>query len=321
MRNELSVTIRKASRAIGAGLLEEALEREGSKGCSSVLCTSPVALEPPYQRFDSSHVLGLDPGAKGRAAESTIGSVDWVTVEVYPAEEDLLSITWMETVLRSLAVLSGPMAFELYGTAGRVWVRFAVRDEEVSGLRAALLGHFPALYLRIVDCPFPREAPGAVNELVPVGPYHRSLTLLGKEGASPLGLATVVLLELGECEHGVFQVLLSPASPGHDWHFNVESMVEAELRAVQFCQLGGLSTNFSYDAVLPPLLEPSVREKVRVDVGFFACVARYVVWSCDAERIGSFLQGMRVATGMLRFGNRAWRVLSHSDLVRYLGLE
>ena len=203
MRNELSVTIRKAARAIGAGLLEEALEREGSKGCSSVLCTSPVAIETPYQRFDSPHVLGLDPNAKEGAAEPIIGSVDWVTVEVYPAEEDLLSITWMETVLRSLAVLSGPMVFELYGTAGRVWVRFAVRDEEVSGLRAALLGHFPALYLRIVDCPFPREVPGAVNELVPVGPYHRSLTLLGKEGASPLGLATVVLSELGECEHGV----------------------------------------------------------------------------------------------------------------------
>lgn len=57
MRNELAAVVKKASTAIGVGLLEQALEQEGVKGCSPLLCTAPVPLEPPYQRFDASSVL------------------------------------------------------------------------------------------------------------------------------------------------------------------------------------------------------------------------------------------------------------------------
>lgn len=42
---------RKGVTAAGVGLLEVALSREGAKGCSPVLCSSPVALEPPYERL------------------------------------------------------------------------------------------------------------------------------------------------------------------------------------------------------------------------------------------------------------------------------
>lgn len=59
LRNEAAVLIRKEIRAIGARLMETALARERAKGCSPVLCVKPVALEPPYTRFDTDHVLTL----------------------------------------------------------------------------------------------------------------------------------------------------------------------------------------------------------------------------------------------------------------------
>lgn len=321
MRNAAAVRVKKGVTAIGAGLLEAALEREGRKGCSPILCVGPVALEPGYQRFDSSYVLGPGDREVEEAAQAGHRSVELVTYDVYPAEEDLLSIGWMETMLRCLGVLRGPLAFEVFGTNGRVWVRFAIPESEVAGFKAGVLGHFPALGLRRVDEPFPSAGLSGVNELVPVAPYHRTLTLLGQEGASPLSLATKVLSELAEGEHGVFQVLLCPAKPGHDWHYNVENLLEAEKKAVELAALGGLSSRFKYDEELPPRLEPGAVEKVGVDVSFYAVVARYAAWGTGEEETREFLQGMRVAAGMLRFGNRAWRVLDHDHLVGALGEE
>lgn len=315
MRNEQAVVIKRAFQAIGAGLLEVALEREGRKGCSPVLCCEPVALEPMYERFDSGLVLGRP----SRLPEVVpAGVVLWSTWEVFAAEEDVLSLSWMETVLRALVVLPGPFAFELVGRDGRVHVRFGVPEGQVPGFRAALLGHFPKLVVRRVEDGFPSGVP-VVEELVPVAPYHRSLSLLGAEGASPLSLAAVVLSGMPRGTTGVFQVLLAPSGASHDWHYNVENLAEAEVRATSLAQLGGLSSQFAYDRELPPLWEPGVREKVRLDVGFFAVVARYGCWGAGVEETRAFLQGMRVATGMVRFGNRAWRVLEHDALVASLG--
>jgi len=321
MRNEQAVLIRKESTALGVGLLESALEREGRKGCSPILCTDPVLLEPFYQRFDAAHILKPSREAKAPAPRDSSAEPGWVTFNIYPAEEDLLSIGWMETMPRALAVLEGPMSFELHATNGLVWVRFAIPQGQVPGFRAALLGHFPALALEEVEEPFPQDGLAAVNELYPVGPYHRSLSLLGKEGASPLGLAVQTMSELGPDETGLFQVLLCPAAQGHDWHYNVENMAEAETKAAHLAQLGGLSTDFSYDDELPPRLDPAAAEKVKVDVAFFATLTRYAAWNTAPEKTEDFLQGMRVATGMLRFGGRAWRVLQHQDLEDTLGHE
>ena len=317
MRNEQAVVIRKATTAIGVGLLEEALELEGAKGCSTFLCSEPVGLEPPYRAFDSEYVLGASDGC-GESVGDDQGSIELVSVDAYPAEEDLLDLDWMESMLRAMSVLDGRFAFELFGSAEGVFVRFVVSRSELAGLRSALLGLFPGLVLRESVVVFPSGLP-VVEELVPVGPYHRSLTLLGKGGASPLAIAAGVLSDLSGSDRGVLQVLLRPARPDHDWHYNVENMVEAEERAHRLALLGGLSSQFSYDVDLPPLAEPTVREKVRLDVGFYAVVVRVAVWSSSSERIRSFLQGMRVATGVLRFGNRAFRVLTNDALISALG--
>ncbi len=139
MRNSSAVVIRKATTAIGVGLLETALAREGCKGCSPILCSAPVAMEPPYRAFDTSAIL--DAAAEGEPAPPSAAAD--VTLNVYPAEEDRLSIGWMETALRALSTLPGPFAFELATAKDGIAVRFAVPRAQVPGLRTCLLGHFP----------------------------------------------------------------------------------------------------------------------------------------------------------------------------------
>ena len=108
-------------------------------------------------------------------------------------------------------------------------------------------------------------------------------------------------------------MLICPADPTHDWHYNVEKLSLAEERAAHLSHLGGLSSKFQYDAIMPPLPDAAVPEKVRIDVAFYAVVARYAIWSDNQTARSAFAQGMAPAIGLLRFGNRAFRTLSLSE--------
>jgi len=320
MRNPAATTIRKASTALGLGLIEESLVREGAKGCSPVLCTEAVDLEPPYQRFDAIHII--DRGWRNPAPPaSAIDRDELQTVNIFAAPDDILSIEWMSKMLCALSVLPGRLAFELCGGEGKVWVRFAVPMRNYPGFVAGLNGLFPAIRLSYEESPFPDGNPAAVEEILPVAPYHRSSSMLGHSGASPVGIMAKVIESLPSKAWGVCQILLQPAIPTHDWHYNVENLVDAEKRAIKFAQLGGLSSTFAFDPEMPPLMEWAAQEKVRVDVAFYAMVGRYAVWTRSKKTRRAFTQGMRVAVGTVRFGNRAWRWLSSKRLTTTLGRE
>jgi len=318
MDKPLEISMKKAVSVIGSGVMENAVEKEGAKGCSPILCTAPVCLEPPYRPFDGICILNPSQDEFEETVPQT--KID-LTLTVFPAPDDLLSIDWMEALLRGLSSLGGPIAFELVGSQGSVAVRFSIPASQRSGFEAALHGLFPAVRLVEDAEPFPKTDVFCVEELVPVSPYHRGLTLLGHQGASPLGVAVTSIATLSAGDFGVLQVLLQPARPDHDWHYNVENLCEAEYRAAQLERFGGLSPGFEYDSVLPPRLDRNIREKVQYDVAFFAVVIRFAVWTQDSGTADSFLQGMRAATAMLRFGNRGWRSLSHTDLVSAIGGE
>ncbi len=334
MRNEASTLIKKAMTGLGVSLIESAIEIEGAKGCSPILCQDPVELEPPYRAFDSQVILARprqDAGSEERELRDvslTCGPVE--TLAVYAAPEDLLTAPWMETCMRACSVLRGRFAFELSGSQGRVSVRFAIPTDEAPAFHHAIGGLFPAVRLVHDPSPFPiysdesgvaYDHPLVVEELVPVGPYYRSLSLLGKDGASSLGIVASSIAGVGESDRAFYQVLLKSADPTHDWHYNIANLAEAEARARDQSIMGGLSSRLAFDEVLPPLQEPSVQEKVRIDVAVFATIVRYGIWSRDERVVDTYLQGCRAASAMVRFGNRRFRALDNGILVANLGQD
>jgi len=97
MRNELSTVIKKTITQLGEGLLERALAREGAKGCGSILCTAPVDLEPPYEPFDATAILGprsVRGPSRGRGCHLD-------HEQGLAAPEDILSLPWTETLFRA----------------------------------------------------------------------------------------------------------------------------------------------------------------------------------------------------------------------------
>ena len=138
----MATVIRKGCTAVAVGFLEDAIEKESIKGCTPFLCSEPVELEPPYHRFDANHILALSETPcklRGTSAADCSATLD-TTFNVYAAPEDLLTIEWMEDLLRALAVMEGPICFELAGQAGSVWIRFAVPSQQTPGLSAGING-------------------------------------------------------------------------------------------------------------------------------------------------------------------------------------
>ena len=333
MADEIGTLAKHAVLAAGVGLLEHAIEVEGAKGCSAIVCTEPVALEPVYYPFDGQAIINRQffpnpPSDKEFAASVAEDSAPLVTLVVYAGAEDLLTAPWMESLMRAFSALKGRFAFELSGGNGQVMVRFAVAPGERAGFELAVAGLFPAVRMVPDTSPFPLTArragaPGgaslAVEELVAVPPYFRSLTLLGKEGASPLGIVASAIASADESSFCFYQVILKAASREHDWHYNVANLAEAEKRGRTMATLGGLSNDFAFDSTLPPLDEPGIAEKVRIDVSFYATVVRYGIWTTDDPTRNAFFQGCRSASAMVRFGNRPFRELDHATLSTQLG--
>lgn len=318
MRNQLSTVIKKAVAKLGEGLIEEALCREGAKGCGSILCTAPVDLEPPYEAFDSTAILG----AREREWEGPApDDIPWVTYRIYAAPDDILSLPWMETLFRAWSAFAGPFAFELIGSHGSVGFHLSMSRGQAPAALAVMSGLFPALRVQEIARPFQAREPSlplAVEEVVPVPPYHRTLSLIGKEGASPLAIAFRAIESLDEGELGVYQVLFKPTSPENEWHFNIQCLVEAERRAAELHYLGGLSPEFSYDLELPSRLDAGAKEKVSKDCAIYAAVCRYAVWAAPGKA-EAFFEVMRGATGVLRFGNHGWRRLADTVFKECLG--
>jgi len=202
-----------------------------------------------------------------------------------------------------------------------VAVHLSFPKEQAPGALAVMSGLFPALRVQEVARPFAaRDAslPLAVEEIVPIPPYHRTLSLIGKEGASPLGIAYQAIAALAKGELGVYQILFKPAAPENEWHFNVQCLVEAERRAAELHYLGGLSPEFSYDTELPSRLDASAKEKIAKDCAMYAVVCRYAVWAGPAVA-DAFFEVMRGATGVLRFGNHGWRRVTNETFQSCLG--
>ena len=319
MRNEAATPIRKITTAVGVGLAQALLVREGRKGCSPILSTAPAGVLPPFEAVTPTALL------RGQSEEALSIPVPddepLVTFQLYAGEEDILTLDWQEVFLRSLSAFRGRFAFELIGGSRRVGIHLSMPTAEASGTLIALTGIFPGLRWREVRHPFPVNGETGrltVEELVPHPPYHRRLSLVGDKKASPLWIAYNTLLRLPEDSLGVYQVLFKPTPSEQNYHANIRRLVDAERRASDLCWMGGLDDDFSYEVGQQVNVDPSAAEKVEVDCSTFAVVWRSFVW---ADPIGTetFLAGLRAAASVIRFGNKTFSRLGNDQLLAGVG--
>ncbi|MEX2389202.1 MAG: type IV secretion system DNA-binding domain-containing protein [Phycisphaeraceae bacterium] len=210
------------------------VQAEATKGCRAELSPQPVALEPPFR----SLAPPIDP-------ESLREQPGWI-VEPPTAPEGLVRLrVWIspryeprwrasEMFLRQLHGLRHRLGFEIAGHGAEASVRLLVHRDDVGIVQCSFAGAFPHCSLEPMRADPLAEAAdthaGACcfYDYIPPPPYSHQVTRPEELPVSPL---ITLLQAMARTPPGVqvlYQVLLQPVDPAHDWHRNVQTLLDLE---------------------------------------------------------------------------------------------
>jgi hypothetical protein len=309
-----------------AGYLRRILENEMVKGCRPDISLDPVELEPPYRWFNSAQEL-LD----------TRQQPPFVKATCLPDESDLTRFTvWVnsahifdwfqaERFLRELQTLCHRVAFNICGNQDALEMSFLCHKEDEVVLKAVFCAVFP-------DCEL---APAASNSLTALSsetwgslvfkdfytppPYSELLTRSNQLSIPPLRDFASVLRFVAPPSVAVYQVVLQPVDPAHDWHRNVGLLIDM-LYYYKLCMGYGAQQRLPQQMPTGQLSHEtvSVQTKSDRDKPFFAAAVRIGLLGHVDGAATALLRGLTVPMNLFLHGGRQLESASHTDYAQCL---
>jgi len=294
--------------------MDALLQREVIKGCSHDIAAAPVDLEPPYVP------IGY---ANDRAIEA-----DWVYASP-PSPDDLvclkvwspkeLECDWKraERFVKQLFGMCYRSAFYIVGNKEKVQICFVCHRYDEPVLRTAF-------QTEMVSCALGEPETGPIvfdiennpcfHDYVPPPPYSHLLTRPPEHDMSPLEPFVNALLALSGDMCGFYQVLIQPVAPNHNWHHNVETLIDWEFYA-KLKASGGVSQRFSQQIPSGDLrnLAMDAETKSHNDKPFFAVALRVGLFGDDRQMNDAHLRSLSVFTSMFQHGGRPLEWLTDDD--------
>lgn len=292
------------------------LAQEISKGCHTEISARPVQLEPPYAPISF------------RGSPDDSGEVCWVVrpekdirplirLQIWIDREQKCDWNRSERLLKFLASLRNPVGMEIAGNCDGIVLQYLCAAEDARVLTTAFRGEFDlcelvcdpqhSLLQRIED---PRSI--AFADFLPQPPYSHLLTQPDELRSSPYAVVMTAISGMPSTAVGIYQVLFQAVHPDHNWHRNVEQLLDLEYAAKL---AGGMPTPQRYAQQVPSgdLREMSddVTTKAHNDKPFFAVALRAgVISDDDAE---THLRPLAMFQHMIQSGGRPLSYLTHHE--------
>lgn len=295
------------------------VRHEAGKGCRPAICADPVALEPHFQPL-----YHLRPVA---VAEPTID-----TVPEPPGRDDHLvrlrvwipadyTADWRraERFLKQLAAVTCRVGYEIVGNCDQVSVRFLCHERDVPVIAAAFFGEF-------VRCELTREsqdmlgefstdawAAGALADYVPPPPYSHLLTRLSELQATPFEPFLTAIASLPSTTMAICQVMFQPVRPEHNWHQNIEALLDLEY-AVKMFDGGAVPQRYPQQGPSGALqhMAGEVESKAHNDKPLFAAALRVAVVGANGHG-PALLRLLTTFTHLFQHGGRPLAQLTEED--------
>lgn len=323
MSHELA-QIERLRPLVPAALAQRMLETEGTKGCCGMLAQRPVALEPAYRALRTG-AWRDDRDVESPPEHHELGD-RWVGLRVWPSP--LAQPNWgqCEAFLRQLSLLTRPCAFEILGQRTQLTVRWLCERDDLPLVQQAFLASFPQCALtpdpsrwqdweQIAGC-----SSVQLLDLYPPPPYSHLLT---RPTALPVSPVDAVIQAVAACEDCValYQVLLQPVAPGHDWHANVRQLLDAEY-LLRLLSGGGGPLRFAEQTPSGERhgMAMDVSAKAHDDKPFFAAALRLAVLGAAPGQTASLL-ALSAFSGMIQHGGRPLLHLTQKDYLERMGRD
>ena len=295
------------------------VEAEVGKGCDRNLLPNPVALEPVYSQITiTKDIMAL----KDRPC--------WI-YENPPAEEYLVRFrVWMspdqpfdwdcfELFLRQTCLVSNRVGLEIVGNQERIAVSLLCHKQDIPVVTTAFCGKFRLCKLSSLDSdPFFDVSPGAwedirFNDYLPGPPYSHLLTRPNELHVCPYECLITAMANIPAPAVGIYQVLFQPVDPTHNWHRNIEILMDLEYVA----KLVGNVGHFQRYAMQAPSgdlrqMAGHIETKAHNDKPFYAVAVRVAVLGTE-NLTQEYMQSMATFSTLFQHGGIHMQVVTEAD--------
>ncbi len=297
----------------------KALQHEFTKGCRPDLSRQPVALEPPYRHIRCIRDLLAESNLPAPLGETPPDPEDIIRQRIYISPNERFDWSRAESFIKQLTSARYRIGLEIIGNEQHIGITLLCHRADLPVVSAAFSGEFAWCELvQQQSQPFAEFAAqaweqAALNDLFPAPPYSHLLTQPLELRATPYEPLLNEIQRIAAPALGIYQCLFQPVRHAHNWHDNVEFLLDFEYEFKQRTR-PQIPTRYPQQTPSGDLRQMAgeVERKAHNDKPFFSAAVRVAL--LGAEQVASErLHPLATFTGLFQHGGRPLERLSESD--------
>ena len=303
--------------------LRAGIQNEIQKGCRPDISSKPVPLEPAFEPLwqstesqDSQNLL--------QVTEPTDISRQYIRLRAWISPEQNFNWNSAELFLKQLQLVKQSACFEIFGNGKTITFAFLINPFDLAVVVSAFQGEFelceitPLNYHPFVDISAHDGMRLQFRDFYPSPPYSHLFTRSIELKTSPLKSLIIALSKIEPPAVGLYQVLFKPVASEHNWHRNVQILLDFEYNLKL---MSGFQQLQRYSQQSPSgdlhQMAQEVESKAHNDKPFFTAALRTAVAGApDHDR--DYLDGISTFTGLLQHGGRPLKFVSNDEYSRVL---
>ena len=325
----MSIESALLAQARGPALVAKArsiLRAEVIKGCQPEIAPRPVAMEPVYEPIGQPTETPVNRNPTAWVFEAPVPLQDIVRLQVWVSPEQRCDWNRSERFLKQLFPVKRRIGLEIVGNRELIEVLLLCHRDDLPVVQTAFYGEFERCRLTPARCPglavLPSEEAGPVfRDFLPPPPYSHLLTQPDELHLSPYGPIMTGLACLDPPAVGLYQVLVHPVSPDHDWHHNVQRLLDLEF-AIKL--MTGWQPPQRYAQQVPSgdlrHMATDTECKAHNDKPFFAAAMRVAVIGAS-KGADQLLRALSTFSSLIQHGGRPLDYVTETDYQSHLRSE
>ena len=300
------------------------VEAEVGKGCNGNLLPNPVALEPVYAPITVPKDIMTLKDRPCWIYENPPEREDLVRFRVWTSPDQPFDWNCFELFLRQLYLVSNRVGLEIVGNQERIAVSLLCHKQDIPVVTTAFCGKLKFCKLSSMDSePFFDISPSAWEDVrfydsFPGPPYSHLLTRPNELHDCPYECLITAMASIPVPAVGIYQVLFQPVDLGHNWHRNVEILMDLEYIIKLVANVG----HFQRNALQAPSgdihqMAGQVETKAHNDKPFYAAALRIAVLNTGSFA-HEYLQSMAVFSSLFQHGGMHLQFITEVDYKRIL---
>jgi len=298
---------------------EAILQKEVGKGCCPDIASFPVALEPPYRPI--SHLPELLQGQDATALlpEGIPLPSELVRSQLWLSPQQSFSWLDSELFLKQLRTLSHRAAFELLGNRQNIQMQFLSHRSDLPIIQVAFKGQLEHCELSLAsDTLLEKASTDSWNDVrfldcFPPPPYSHLITRPDELQVSTYRSLVAAMMGIEPPAIGFYQALFQPVAVDHNWHRNIQGLLDLEYALKQMSGLHALQ-RYLQQAPSGDLRQMAleVETKAHNDKPFYCVTVRLGVTSAG-ETGSAHLKALATFLSLFQIGGRPFHSVTEKE--------